>query len=199
VSRAPLAMIVATSSDGVIGRNGALPWKISADLKYFRRITTTDAAGNAAARAVLMGRLTWESIQRALPRRRNIIVTQSHLGLEECWWATSLTDAIAKARADAIATNGVRVLADPEPIIIGGARMYAEAFPLATRVHLTTVGNPPSGAWVGDAHWDPRPLLLAAERGEWTVTEEDSAFHEDTLSYEHVQVTWRTFVRVEAP
>jgi dihydrofolate reductase len=185
-------MIVATSPEGVIGRDGSLPWKISADLKYFRRVTTTDALHAPAMRAVLMGRKTWESLGRALPKRRNIIVSRSQVGLETGWWAKSLAEAIDIAR-----TGNAFDPPDPEPIIIGGARMYAEAFPLATRVYLTTVGNPPSGGWSGDAHWDPRPLLLAAERGEWTVTEEDSAFHEDTLSYEMVNVTWRTFVRVE--
>src|SRR5438874_2874817 len=63
-----LALIAAVASNGVIGADNRLPWRLSADLVRFRELTT--------GHAVIMGRRTWESLQRALPGRQNIVVTR---------------------------------------------------------------------------------------------------------------------------
>ena len=64
----PLAMVVAMTADRVIGKDGGMPWHIPEDLKHFRRVTM--------GHAIIMGRKTHESIGRALPRRRNIVITR---------------------------------------------------------------------------------------------------------------------------
>ena len=65
-----ISMIVARSQNHVIGRDNQMPWKISADLQFFKRVTM--------GHPVIMGRKTWESIGRPLPGRRNIVVTRNH-------------------------------------------------------------------------------------------------------------------------
>jgi dihydrofolate reductase len=120
-ARLPLALIVAMARNGVIGKRGALPWHIPEDLKHFRRVT--------AGHAIIMGRTTHASIGRALPSRRNIVVSRSPtFAAEGCEVAHALDEAIALARQT-----------DPEPMIIGGAAVYEEALPLVTRIYLTEV------------------------------------------------------------
>ena len=122
-SLAPLALIVAVSRNGVIGHDGGLPWHISEDLKHFKRTTI--------GHAIIMGRRTHESIGRALPSRRNIVVTRRP-GAEfaDCEVATSLPAAVALARSS-----------DPLPFVIGGASLYQEALPHATEIHLTAIDD----------------------------------------------------------
>lgn len=122
----PLTMIVAIANDGTIGDKGGIPWpRIPADMARFRKATV--------GRAVVMGRRTWESLPdeyRPLPKRRNLVVSttlaQEAAPGAEVW--RELGHAIDAARAT-----------DAEPIIIGGALIYRQAFPLVTRVLLTQV------------------------------------------------------------
>ena len=123
---ASLALIVAVARNGVIGRSGDLPWHVSEDLKHFKKTTS--------GHAIIMGRKTHESIGRALPKRRNIVVTRSGATFEGCETAGSLEEAIALARAT-----------DECPFIIGGASLYLEALPLATELHLTTIDKDVEG------------------------------------------------------
>ena len=117
----PLALIVAVSRNGVIGRDGGLPWHISEDLRHFKRTT-----GN---HAVIMGRKTYDSIGHPLPKRRNIVVTRrTDAVFPGCEVAHSLDEAIALARTT-----------DECPFIIGGASLYEEALPRATELHVTTI------------------------------------------------------------
>lgn len=120
--REPLALVVAVSANGVIGRDGGLPWHLPEDLRHFRRVTI--------GHAIIMGRRTWDSIGRPLPRRRSIVVTrQRGLEIPGCEVAHSLDEAIALARAGG----------DAEPRVVGGAALYQAALPLATRLYLTRV------------------------------------------------------------
>jgi dihydrofolate reductase len=123
---APLAIIVAVSRNGVIGRAGELPWHLPEDLKHFKRVTT--------GHAIIMGRKTHESIGRPLPKRRNIVVTRSGASFEGCETADSLETAIELARTS-----------DACPVVIGGASLYEEALPLATELHLTIVDREVEG------------------------------------------------------
>lgn len=118
---APLALIVAVARNDVIGRDGELPWHVAEDLKHFKATTT--------GHAIIMGRKTYESIGRPLPKRRNIVVTR-RIGAEipGCEVAPSLDEALALARTS-----------DPCPFIIGGASLYEEALPIATELHMTTI------------------------------------------------------------
>jgi len=113
-----LALIAAVAKNGVIGDANALPWRLPADLKHFRALTT--------GHAVIMGRKTWHSIGRALPERQNIVVTrQENFAADGAFVAHSLDGAL-----DAV------TLPDPA-FCIGGGELYALALPRATVLHLT--------------------------------------------------------------
>jgi dihydrofolate reductase len=123
-----LCLIAAVARDGAIGKGGALPWRLPEDLKRFKAITS--------GHAVIMGRKTFDSIGRALPNRRNIVVSRSKPGLPDgVELAASVEAAISLARAS-----------DSEPMIIGGGEIYAAALPFATRLEITTVPLDVAGA-----------------------------------------------------
>jgi dihydrofolate reductase len=124
---APLALIVAVARNGVIGKDGTLPWHVSEDLKHFKKTT--------AGHVIIMGRNTHDSIGRALPGRRNIVVTRTAgAAFPGCETAHSLEEAIALARTT-----------DDCPFIIGGASLYEDALPIATELHLTTIDEDVEG------------------------------------------------------
>jgi dihydrofolate reductase len=118
----PLALIVAMTSEGVIGYEGGMPWHEPADLRYFRQRTM--------GHAILMGRVTFQSIGRPLPGRRNLILSQrTDLQIDGCEVFADLSTAIIAARTE-----------DACPVIIGGAKLYAAALPWATRLYITEIG-----------------------------------------------------------
>jgi dihydrofolate reductase len=124
---APLAMIVAVARNGVIGREGTLPWHLPEDLKHFKETTE--------GHAIIMGRKTHESIGRRLPKRRNIVVTRTKGAVSPgCETTSSLEEAIALARAT-----------DACPFVIGGASLYERALPLATELYVTTIDRDVEG------------------------------------------------------
>jgi len=138
--RLPLALVVAIAQDGVIGREGTLPWRIPEDLRYFRKVTT--------GHAIIMGRKTHASIGKPLPDRRNIVVSRdAQLRIPGCETATSLEAAVILAREH-----------DTEPRIIGGSELYKAALPLATKLLITEIQE----AYPGDVSFP------AFERSEWT-------------------------------
>lgn len=115
-----IEMIAAMSSRYIIGDGKRMPWHLPADLKRFRRVTSPHT--------VIMGRRTYESIGRPLPRRDNIVVTrQKRYRAPGCRVAASLRAAIALAAAD------------KRVFIIGGGEIYREALPLASRLYLTVI------------------------------------------------------------
>ncbi|QWD68706.1 dihydrofolate reductase [Polynucleobacter sp. VK25] len=115
-----ISMIVARSRNHVIGRDNQMPWKISADLQFFKRVTM--------GHPVIMGRKTWESIGRPLPGRRNIVVSRN---------------------ADYKATGGELVgsldealnsLSEfPRVFVIGGEQLFMQAFAKADRLYITEI------------------------------------------------------------
>jgi dihydrofolate reductase len=115
-----ISLIVAASTNNVIGAEGGLPWRLSADLRRFKEITM--------GKPIVMGRKTWESIGRPLPGRQNIVVTrQSGYQAEGCTVVDSARKAI-DAAGDA-----------DEVMIIGGGNLYEHFLPLADRIYLTRV------------------------------------------------------------
>ncbi len=137
-----LSIIVAIAGDGVIGNENQLLWHITEDMKYFRHVTS--------GHAVVMGRKTYDSIGRPLPKRHNIVISRQDLSIEGCSVVGSLEEALA--------------LLDPkeESFIIGGAQIYALALPLAEKMYITHVG----GDYVGDTHfpaWDADGWQLDSE------------------------------------
>ncbi len=133
--RPVISLIVARSRNGVIGRDGALPWHLPADLKHFKRLTV--------GKPVVMGRKTFESIGKPLPGRHNIVVTRNpDWNREGVSVVPNLAEAIAAAGLDP------RARAD-EIMIIGGAEIYAQCLPFASRIYLTDVELDIAG----DAHF----------------------------------------------
>lgn len=115
-----ISLIVAMSANNVIGAQGKLPWRLSGDLKRFKRLTM--------GKPIVMGRLTWESIGRPLPGRQNIVLThRSDFVANGCDVVTSPAEAL-------------RVAGDAEEImIIGGSQVYDLFLPKARRLYLTRV------------------------------------------------------------
>src|SRR5689334_16590984 len=130
-----ISLIAAMSKNRVIGYKGKMPWHLPAELAYFKKLTL--------GKAVLMGRLTYESIGRPLPNRRNIILThQQDFQLSGCEIYSSLSQAIS-AMAD-----------QDELMIIGGATLFTQTLPIADILYLTVI----DGEFEGDAffpEWDP--------------------------------------------
>lgn len=122
-----LALIWAMSRNRVIGRNNALPWHLSEDLKYFKRITM--------GKPIIMGRKTWESIARPLPGRTNIVITRrADYAVPEGVKVFSSLDAALELAEKICLINAL-----DETIVIGGAEIYALALPKADRLYLTQV------------------------------------------------------------
>lgn len=117
------SIIVAQSTNKVIGNQGALPWQLPADLAHFKQTTY--------GHPIIMGRVTFESIGRPLPGRLNIIVTRrtDYIAPCECKVAHSLQDAFAFAEEKA----------SDEVFIIGGAEIYRQVFPMVDKIYMTQV------------------------------------------------------------
>ena len=114
------SLVVAMARNRVIGRDNALPWRLPADLAYFKRVTM--------GHPVVMGRRTYESIGKPLPGRQNIVVSRNRdFHAPGCTVVGSLDEAW-KAAGDA-----------PEVSVIGGTSIFAETLPIADRIHLTEV------------------------------------------------------------
>jgi len=119
MSRPPVTLVVARASNGVIGKDGGLPWHISADLKRFKALTM--------GTVLVMGRRTFESLPKLLPGRRHIVITR-----DPEWRADGVEVAHGVEQALAIAGN--------EPVsVIGGADLFRIFLPLADRIELTEV------------------------------------------------------------
>ncbi len=116
-----LTIVVATDAQRGIGINNTLPWHLPEDLAHFKRVTS--------GHAIIMGRKTFDSIGRALPKRRNIVITRNpdwrHEGVEA---VPSLAAAIA-------------LVGDEPAFIIGGAQIYAESLPYVDRLIITEIDH----------------------------------------------------------
>lgn len=135
-----VAIYVAIAENGVIGRQGGLPWRLSTDLKRFK----ADTMG----KPIIMGRKTFEGIGRPLPGRLNIVITREGAWRREGVEVVhSLGEAITLAKVRGRCMAGV-----DEVCVVGGGEIYAQALPLADRLHVTHV----LAEVEGDAHF---PLI----------------------------------------
>jgi len=115
-----VSLVVAASTNNVIGRDGELPWRLPDDLRHFKRITT--------GKPVIMGRRTFESIGRPLPDRHNIVMTRDpDYAAEGCDVVSSVSEALELA-GDA-----------DEVMVIGGGQVYRDFLPRADRIYMTRV------------------------------------------------------------
>lgn len=131
-----LSLIVAMDPRGVIGRGDELPWKLSTDLKRFRRLTM--------GHAIVMGRRTFESIGRPLPGRRTIVLSRSGFPAIE---------GVEQVRSVAGALDAVR--GDEQPFIVGGAEIYRLFLPQVQTLYVTWVEQEVAGD-IRFPEWDPR-------------------------------------------
>lgn len=140
---AVVSLVVAVAENGVIGRQGGLPWRLPDEIRHFKRLTT--------GHTVIMGRRTFDEIRAPLANRRNIVVTRNPAfappGVEV---AASLVEALRLAAGE------------PEVFVVGGAEIYRLAIPLAQRLYLTRI----HAAVEGDTHfpaWNPAEWRLHSE------------------------------------
>jgi dihydrofolate reductase len=114
-----LSLIAALDENGLIGREGGLPWRLPDDLAHFKRLTL--------GKIVLMGRRTWDSLGRPLPQRRNWVLSRAAEFRPE---GASVFHGLEPA---------LQAAAGEELMVIGGAELYRIALPLAQRLYLTRV------------------------------------------------------------
>lgn len=129
-----VSIMVAVAENGVIGRDGGLPWRLSSDLKRFKALTI--------GKPVVMGRKTFESIGKALPGRHCLVVTRDRsFRADGVDTAASLDEAIRLATVRArCAPGGADAVC-----VIGGGEIYRQAMPLADRLYVTHVLAAPDG------------------------------------------------------
>lgn len=150
-----ISLIAALAVDRVIGMENAMPWDLPADLAWFKR--------NTLNKPVVMGRLTWESIGRPLPGRKNIVIS-SQPGTDECvQWVKSVDEAIA-------ACGDVE-----EIMVIGGGRVYEQFLPKAHKLYLTHI----DAEVEGDTHFPD----YAPDQWESVFSEFHDADEQNSHSY----------------
>ncbi len=154
-----LVLIAAVADNGVIGRNGDLPWRLPEDLKRFKRLTI--------GKTVLMGRKTWDSLGRPLPERANWVLTR------DCNFEKPGARAFHDLDSALAAHHG------GELIVIGGAELYRQTLPLAARLELTRV----HAVVDGDAFF---PTIDAEA---WRETARDDRAADDRHALAHSFVT----------
>lgn len=161
-----ISIVVAVAENGVIGRNGELPWRLGSDLLRFRLLTM--------GHPLIMGRKTFDAIRKPFGGRYSIVVSRNHMSLtlnHPILCVASLEDALTIGRLLAKA-RGVK-----EAFVIGGAELFKAALPYAIRIYLTRVHGRPEG----DVHWEPpfsddwieidRKEYPASARDEFPVTD----------------------------
>ena len=161
----PLHMIYARARNGVIGKQGQLPWHLPEDLAHFKRTTL--------GQAVVMGRVTWESLPekfRPLPGRTNVVVSrQTSFEATGAQVVSSLEAAMAL-----FPTNEVVWL-------IGGAQLYAQALPLVSQIVITEI----------DADFEGDAFAPSLSTNDWTETERSSHVSTQGLAYHLVTLQKR--------
>ena len=159
-----ISLIVDKAANGAIGKGNRMPWHISGDLKYFKRVTT--------GHPVIMGYNTWLSLGgRPLPGRRNIVVSRSHSAAPDCGaeFLPSLEAAVAAAGGPDVSD------ASKEVFVIGGGQLYRAAMPLAGRLYITEVETV-----IGDAEVffpDVDPELWEVESRSERYLDEKTGFY----------------------
>jgi dihydrofolate reductase len=157
---APIALVVATAENGVIGKDGDLPWRLPQDLKRFKALTL--------GKPIIMGRKTWDSLpKKPLPGRTNIVVTRdAGFPVEGAQRAGSFDEALRIAGRE-----------NPSEIsVIGGAAIFEMALLQASRIYLTEV----EGAIEGDV------VMPRFDRSRWREIERKGPFREGALRYSFV-------------
>ncbi|SDW62718.1 dihydrofolate reductase [Paenibacillus sp. PDC88] len=149
-----ITMIWAMSANGVIGRDNGMPWRLPKDMDFFKAQTT--------GHTIIMGRKTWESLRgRALPNRRNVVLTRQALVLPGAEVIHSVME-------------GVELAKEEELFVIGGAKVYEEFLPYADQLIVTRIRETIDGdTYMPDINWD-----------EWDLMEEIQGEKDEKNPYE---------------
>jgi dihydrofolate reductase len=156
-----VSLIVAMSTNRVIGIDNRMPWHLSADLKHFRAVTW--------GKPILMGRKTYESIGRPLPGRENIVLTSdASYRAEGCAVVNSLEQGLAVAAHH------------PEVMIIGGAALYQATLPVADRLYLTRIDQDFQGdTFFPELNWS-----------EWQEIEHQAVVDDPSVPFGYAFTVW---------
>ncbi|MDA8362555.1 MAG: type 3 dihydrofolate reductase [Gammaproteobacteria bacterium] len=160
-TRSRISLVWAMASNRVIGANNALPWRLPADLRYFRRLTL--------GHHVIMGRRNYESLGRPLPGRDNIVITrQADYRAPGCAVVGSVEEALRVAATD------------PEIFVIGGATLYAQTLALADRLYATLI----------DAQVAGDTLFPEFDTQAWIETAREQHLADADNPFNYCFVTW---------
>ena len=157
-----VSLIVAAAENGVIGRENGLPWRLSADLQRFKRLTM--------GHHLLVGRKTWDSIGRVLPGRTMLVLTRAE---------PDLPDGARAVRSLEEALDIASSAGDPELFVGGGGQVYELTLPRADRVYLTRVATESDG--------DTR---FSALNDEWILTSAESHPADEKNEHAHSFEIW---------
>ena len=163
---AALSLIAAMTPERVIGLDGDMPWHLPADLAHFKRITS--------GKTVIMGRKTFDSIGRPLPKRRNIVITRNQT------WHHDGVETVHSLEAAIALTEG-----EEETMIIGGATLYEAALTEASRLYITWI----DAQITGDTHfpkWSDESFGLASK--EYRAKDAKNAYNLTFCTYERSQI-----------
>jgi len=154
-----LSIIVAMSSNRVIGVNNSLPWHLSEDLKHFKTLTT--------GHTIIMGRKTYESIGKPLPNRRNIVISRN---LNAFYGGVEVVHSLE----DAFSTSSN----DEKVFIIGGSNIYEQSLHLAEHLYITEIKK----AFEGDA------FFPEIDKSLWTESTRETHISSDGLEFSFVRL-----------
>jgi dihydrofolate reductase len=139
-----VSIIVAIAKNNAIGKDNKLLWYLPNDLKHFKDVTT--------GHTVIMGRKTYDSVGKPLPKRRNIIITRQAISIEGCEVVNSLETALALCKDE------------DEVFIVGGAEIYRQSIPLTYRIYLTVI----------DQEFEGDSFFPELDRAEWKEKEREN-------------------------
>ena len=153
-----ISLVVAVAENGIIGKDNQLLWKLSADLKRFKNITSNHY--------VLLGRKTFESIGKPLPNRTSLIISRDYTcDFENCFVFKTINEAIIFAAQQN----------QEEIFVIGGGEIYSQTLPLANKIYLTLVHTEIDGDTYFDydeSNWKVKhkQIILQDEKNEFDST-----------------------------
>lgn len=154
-----VSIIVAIAKNHAIGKDNKLLWYLPNDLKHFKDVTT--------GHTVIMGRKTYDSVGKPLPKRRNIVITQQAISIEGCEVVSSIEDALALCAHE------------DEVFIVGGAQIYRQAIPLTDRIYLTVI----------DQDFDGDTFFPELNADDWRETERENFEPDEKNKYRYSFIT----------
>lgn len=153
-----LSIIVAIGKNNVIGKDNKIPWKISADMKYFSKVTT--------GKTVLMGKKTYlsivEKLGKPLPNRKNVVLSRTEKEISDCEVINELNDFVEKNKNEEI-------------FVIGGASIYEQTLPLSDKLYITEI----------DCNIDGDAFFPAFNKSDWNLVSEDKHSKDEKNKFDY--------------